>query len=234
MKKVNFPIGAAVLAIAGLGVTPLIGAADSATVQKMHGYHDAMKTLERAIIAGKLDAARQPATYLLENLDAAGLPAAGSEFVDAVHTAAQAVIAADTLEAAAEATSQMGLACGSCHTASGVTVEFDAVDRPPDKEKAKPASLSAAARTSCSSRRLNLKCLPSMVVVMPPSACRVVFTSWLRTRRPCRIRRDKRRSTPSSSRTAVPATPSWRKDPLARREKPGEARTNAALGVRAR
>ena len=75
---------------------------------------------------------------MLENLDAAGLPAAGSEFVDAVHTAAQAVIAADSLEAAAEATSQMGLACGSCHTASGVTVEFDAVDRPPDKEKAKP------------------------------------------------------------------------------------------------
>jgi cytochrome c553 len=66
------------------------------------------------------------------------LPAAGEEFVAAVRDAANGVLEADSLESAAEAASNMGLACGNCHVASGVTVEFDEVSQPSDKEKEKP------------------------------------------------------------------------------------------------
>ena len=39
--------------------------------------------------------------------------------------AARAALDAEDLTAAANATSQLGLACGGCHVASNVTVEFD-------------------------------------------------------------------------------------------------------------
>lgn len=138
MKKVNLPVSAAAAAIVGLGMTPFIGAADTATAQHMHEHQDAMKSLQVAIIAGNLDATREPATWLLEHAEPAELSGAGSEYLGAVRGGAQAVLDADGLESAAEAISNMGLACGNCHLASNVTVEFDEVDRPPDKEKERP------------------------------------------------------------------------------------------------
>lgn len=137
MKKVITQKTAAV-ALIGLSMMPFIGAAESDTVKHMHAHLDAMKSIEAGIIAGKLDATREPATWLLEHEEPAGLPPAGSEFVAAVRGAASDLLAADSLESAAEAASQMGLACGACHTASNVTVKFDDVDRPSDKEKTKP------------------------------------------------------------------------------------------------
>lgn len=138
MKKVNFPKSAAAVALIGFSMTPLIGAADSETVKHMHEHQDAMKAIQGAIIAGSLDGTREPGTWLLEHEEPAGLPAAGTEFVAAVRSAAADLLNADGLESAAEAASQMGLACGACHTASNVTVEFDEVDRPSDKEKERP------------------------------------------------------------------------------------------------
>jgi mono/diheme cytochrome c family protein len=138
MKKVITQKNVAAVALIGLGMTPFIGAAESDSVKHMHAHLDAMKSIEAGIIAGNLDATREPATWLLEHDEPAGLPAAGSEFVATVRGAASALLEADSLGSAAEAASQMGLACGACHTASNVTVEFDEVERPSDKEKAKP------------------------------------------------------------------------------------------------
>ena len=138
MKKVNIPISAAAVALLGLGAVPFIGAAESDAVKHMHGHHDAMKAIQGAIIAGVLDGTREPATWLLEHEEPADLSAAGSDYIDAVRSAASALLEADSLESAGEAASQMGLACGACHVASGVTVEFDEVERPSDKEKERP------------------------------------------------------------------------------------------------
>ncbi len=138
MKKAYIPISALAVAILGLGVVPFIGAAESDAVKHMHKQHDAMKAIQGAIIAGVLDGTREPATWLLEAEEPAGLTAAGSDYMAAVRGAASALLEADGLESAAEAASQLGLACGSCHTASGITVEFDEVERPSDKEKTAP------------------------------------------------------------------------------------------------
>ena len=122
----------------GLLALPLPGSADTETARHMGAQHDAMKAIQAAIIAGSLDAAREPASRLLEQ----GAPAAGEPanagYVEAVRLAASDVLAADTLESAAEAASQLGLACGACHTANSATVEFAEVRRPSDKEKERP------------------------------------------------------------------------------------------------
>ena len=138
MKKVSIPISAAAVACIGLGAMPFIGAAESEVVKHMHQHHDAMKAIQGAIIAGTLDGTREPATWLLEHESPAELSAAGSDYVAAVRSAAGAVLEADSLESAAEAASRMGVACGACHTASSVTVAFDEVERPSDKEKTQP------------------------------------------------------------------------------------------------
>jgi mono/diheme cytochrome c family protein len=129
---------AALAALSVVGVVVPATAQDADIVKHMHDKHEAMIAIQSAIIAGSLDGTRESATSLLEHEEPAGLPPAGAEFTAAVRVAAQGVLDADSLVAAAEAASQMGLACGRCHQASGVTVEFDDVKQPSDKEKEKP------------------------------------------------------------------------------------------------
>ncbi len=138
MKKDIVLYSATVALLLSLGMAPLVGFADSATAKHMHQHHDAMKAIQGAIIAGTLDGTREPATWLLEHEEPADVSAAGSDYVAAVRSAAGDLLNADSFESAAEAASQMGIACGACHTAGGVTVEFAEVKRPSDKEKARP------------------------------------------------------------------------------------------------
>lgn len=136
MKPIK-PI-AAIAALSVVGVAATTAADDANVAKHMHDHNEAMVAIQQAIIAGSLDGTRESATWLLQHEEPAGLPAAGEAFVAAVREAANGVLEADSLEAAAEAASNMGLACGNCHLASGVTVEFDDVAQPSDKEKEKP------------------------------------------------------------------------------------------------
>ena len=122
--------------IAASGITAAAEPADIA--EHMHYHHDAMIDIQQAIIAGSLDDARDPARWLLEHDQPAGLPAAGNDFVVAMREAAEIVRNAEDLETAAEAASQMGLACGNCHLASDVVVEFEEVGQPSDQIKDRP------------------------------------------------------------------------------------------------
>jgi len=127
----------ALAAISALSYTA--AAADDANVtEHMHKHHDAMIAIQQAIIAGSFADTRESAQWLLDHEQPAGLPAAGSEFVVAMREAADGVLNAENLEAAAEATSQMGHACGNCHLATQVMVEFDEADNPSDEIKDKP------------------------------------------------------------------------------------------------
>lgn len=137
MNSVVTPIGPTAVLL-GLLAMPLPGSADTETARHMGAQHDAMKAIQAAIIAGSLDAARDPANRLLEQDASVAGEAANADYVEAVRLAASEVLAADTLESAAEAASQLGLACGACHTANSATVEFAEVRRPSDKEKERP------------------------------------------------------------------------------------------------
>lgn len=136
MRTNNYNV--AVLTVFVSGCIGLAAAQETNVADHMQHHNDAMIAIQRSIIAGSLDGVREPARWLQEHDKPAGLTAADEDFIDSVRAAAGAVLEADSLEAAAEAASQMGLACGNCHLASGVTVEFDEVDRPSDKETEKP------------------------------------------------------------------------------------------------
>ena len=128
----------ALAAISMLGVTTSAVAENASIADHMHEHHAAMIKIQNAIIAGSLVSAREPATWLAEHAEPAGLPPAGDVFVAAVRESANAVLSADSLETAAEATSRMGLACGNCHVASSVEVVFDETKNPSEEIKDKP------------------------------------------------------------------------------------------------
>lgn len=129
---------AALAAVSVLGGTNPATAEDASVADHMHEHHAAMIKIQNAIIAGSLAGTREPATWLSNHDEPDGLPAAGDVFVAAVREAANSVLEAEDIESAAEATSHMGLACGSCHLASDVVVQFDDVDQPSDQIKNKP------------------------------------------------------------------------------------------------
>ena len=118
-----------------LGAANLAGAQDSAILDHMHDHYDAVVRIQSAVIAGSLEGTRESARWLAEHDAPAGMPAQWAEHVDAMRLAARAALDAEDLTAAANATSQLGLACGGCHVASNVTVEFDDVKRPSDKDR---------------------------------------------------------------------------------------------------
>ena len=119
-----------------------LGAALSASSQDVSGHmkaqYDKIVKIQGAVIAGSLDATREPAQWLAEAPSPAGLPEGSETYMDAMRAAARAVLDADDMTGAASATAELGMACGSCHEANGSPVEFEMPDRPTDKEKAGP------------------------------------------------------------------------------------------------
>lgn len=113
-------------------------AADSGSVlDHMHDHYDAVLEIQAAVIAGSLDRVREPARWLAEHEAPANLPAGAGKFVDAMRAAAREALAAEDLATAATATTRLGLACGGCHSANNVTIEFESASRPSDKDKPK-------------------------------------------------------------------------------------------------
>lgn len=108
------------------------GAADRSVIDDMHGHYDAIVKVQSAIIRGDLQATREPARYLAEHPTPAALPAQWQPQVDAMRTAARAVLNAGDLMQAATATSLIGKACGDCHIANDVMIEFKSVEQPRD------------------------------------------------------------------------------------------------------
>lgn len=115
-----------------------VAAAQDDILSHMHDHYDAVVKIQTAIIAGALEDTRESARWLVEHQAPAGLPARWEEHVDAMRTAARDTLNAQDVTTAASATSRLGLACGGCHVANNVSVEFKEVKSPSDKESAKP------------------------------------------------------------------------------------------------
>lgn len=122
------------LAIAAICAVSSANAQHSSVNDEMHAHYQTVQAMQRALIAGSLDAARTQAGEL-NGAGAAGAAEGWSDYFAAVEAAASAAQAADSIESAARAMADIGVACGDCHIANGVEVVFDDVDRPSSKEK---------------------------------------------------------------------------------------------------
>ena len=92
-------------------------AAAAAAKTYMTDHYSRVTTIQEAVIRGDLDVAREPARWIAEHQELAGLPAAVQPQVDGMKNAAKAVGEAADLKSAASATATMAVACGKCHAA---------------------------------------------------------------------------------------------------------------------
>ena len=96
----------------------------SAVADHMHEHLTRISTIKSAIIAGKLEDVREPATWLADHETAAGLPAGFESYVIQMRSYARHVIEAQDLVSAAESVSNMAKTCGNCHLVNDVNLEF--------------------------------------------------------------------------------------------------------------
>ena len=125
-----------------LFMASLVGAVSfaqkSSLPDHMHDHFDAVMKIQGAVIAGSLEKTRAPARWLAEHEAPARMPDSWNAPVEAMRQAARDALDADDLASVASATSRLGIACGSCHAANDVSIEFEYVKPPPDKETAQP------------------------------------------------------------------------------------------------
>lgn len=88
--------------------------------------------VQTAVIVGDLDRARQAARRLAAEGEVSGVPAGAEVELDAFRASARAVAAAQTLDEAIAATSQMAVSCGSCHALQGTGPVFSEISGEPD------------------------------------------------------------------------------------------------------
>lgn len=121
-----------------LGLAACVSAEDEPKVQSasfaehMHGHLDQISAVKSAVIAGDLEAAREPATWLAEHEQPPGMPDAWAPYVKEMRMQAKVAASAKDLESVAAAVSEMARSCGDCHQASGFAVAFGFDQRPPE------------------------------------------------------------------------------------------------------
>lgn len=86
-----------------------------ALVPKMERHDAQADAIRRAIVAGELERARDAARNLIARLPLTGLPSRLDSHQSALRSAASTVERAPDLGAAATASAELGMACGSCH-----------------------------------------------------------------------------------------------------------------------
>ena len=83
-----------------------------------------MSELQRALINGDLAATKDPAAWLADHPTSAAVPEAWTELLVPFRSAANRVVEARDIQAAATATAQAAGACGSCHEMLGADIGF--------------------------------------------------------------------------------------------------------------
>jgi cytochrome c553 len=99
--------------------------------EHMHGHLDEVSAVKAGVVAGDLDAARLPATWLAEHEEPPGMPEAWAPYVEELRRHARVAADAADLEMAAVAVSEIARTCGECHRATGFDVAFGYDQRPP-------------------------------------------------------------------------------------------------------
>ncbi len=119
---------------AAIGWAVTAGAQHASVNDQMHAHHDAVVAMQRSLVSGSLDATRASASELLA-VDASASAEGWRVYLDSMRSAAATVRDAGDIESAASGVASLGVACGDCHIANGVEIQFEDVDRPSNKEK---------------------------------------------------------------------------------------------------
>jgi mono/diheme cytochrome c family protein len=77
-----------------------------------------------ALLRGDLEAAKEPAKWIAEHQEVAGLAASAAPAIDQMKKGARQVAEATDIAAAAQGAAAMAVACGQCHAASGAIPPF--------------------------------------------------------------------------------------------------------------
>ena len=114
------------------GTTPSDGLVETvrALQVRMHQRYEASRRVERAIVFGDLERAREEARTIVSLEERDVLPAWRPSF-EAVREAARAVDEAPDLETAARRTGTLGTRCMECHVASKARIVIPVRDQPP-------------------------------------------------------------------------------------------------------
>jgi mono/diheme cytochrome c family protein len=100
----------------------------SEITEHMHEHLDQVNAMKVAVIAGNLEAVREPASWLADHEEPAWLPS-----VEEMQRYAARAAAAKDLVDAASALSEIARSCGECHEASGVAVAMG-YSEPPSRD----------------------------------------------------------------------------------------------------
>lgn len=99
--------------------------------QHMEGHFDEAKAIHAAVILGDLEACQEPAQWIVDH-EAVSAPAAWDSYIETMRGAAQDVLDAQGIGAAADAASRLTRTCGSCHSAHAPGVTYTASPAPSD------------------------------------------------------------------------------------------------------
>jgi len=86
----------------------------------MTDHYARVTTVQEAVIRGNLDEVREPARWIAEQQELAGLPATVQPQVEEMKSAAKIAAEATDLRSAASATATIAVACGECHASMGI------------------------------------------------------------------------------------------------------------------
>ncbi len=103
------------------------------TTDHMQRHFDEVADVKMAVIAGDLEATREPAEWLAEHEAVAGLPGDWEPYLAGMQDAAKKVAEAGDISHAAAATGEIALSCGACHMALDQGAQF-AFMSPPEAE----------------------------------------------------------------------------------------------------
>jgi len=98
--------------------------------KEMHANLGKITEIERAVIRGDLEAAVEPAKWVVDHQETAGFPANTGSYVADMKKFAANVAGAKDATGAANSTAMMISYCGACHEAAKVKVAFPEVKAP--------------------------------------------------------------------------------------------------------
>jgi len=96
----------------------------------MHERLGRVTVIQHAVIRGDLEAAAEPAKWIVDQQDTAGFPAESAKYITDMKKFAANVAAAKDVPAAATSTAMMISYCGACHSAAKVTLTLTELPKP--------------------------------------------------------------------------------------------------------
>ena len=105
--------------------TPAVASTPPPNVSADMDDHFAKVTeAQNALLRGDLEAAKEPAKWIAEHQEVAGLPTSAGPAIEQMKKGARKVVDATDIAAAAQGSAAMAVACGQCHAASGAIAKF--------------------------------------------------------------------------------------------------------------